>query len=153
MQELFISQFEYNHSLNQKLNELFLINADRISEQSVKLFSHILNAHHIWNSRIEQRQPTVGVWDITPMYTWQEMDRKNYEDSLIILSTHNLEAEISYRTSGGEPFTSYVKDILFHIINHSTHHRAQIAMEFRNAAIEPLVSDYIFYKRHSSDAL
>ena len=147
MQELFISQFEYSHHLNQKLTDLFAINADKVSELSVKLFSHILNAHHIWNCRIEKTQPTVGVWDITPMDIWKEMDMKNYEGSLQILSSHHPEEQISYRTSGGEPFTNMVRDILFHIINHSTHHRAQIAMEFRKSGIEPLVSDYIFYKR------
>lgn len=147
MLELFISQYEYSYNVNQKLTDLFLANADRVTDHSVKLFSHILNAHHIWNSRIERKPYSVGVWDITPMDTWKEMDRENYETSLNILSTYDPDLLISYRTSGGESFTSIVRDILFHIINHSTHHRAQIAMEFRKSGIEPLASDYIFYKR------
>ncbi|QLH28398.1 MAG: hypothetical protein HWD63_02710 [Candidatus Parvibacillus calidus] len=39
-----------------------------------------------------------------------------------------------------------MKDIIFHIINHSTYHRGQIAMEFRQSGLEPLNTDYIFYK-------
>jgi uncharacterized damage-inducible protein DinB len=44
-------------------------------------------------------------------------------------------------------FSNTIKDILFHMINHSTHHRAQIAMDMRNNKLEPLPLDYIFYKR------
>jgi uncharacterized damage-inducible protein DinB len=44
-------------------------------------------------------------------------------------------------------FTNTIKDILFHIINHSTNHRGQIAVDFRNNGLEPLVLDYVFYKR------
>ncbi|NNG11293.1 MAG: damage-inducible protein DinB, partial [Arenibacter sp.] len=40
-----------------------------------------------------------------------------------------------------------ITDMLFHIINHSTHHRGQISVDLRNNAIEPPVLDYAFYKR------
>lgn len=40
-----------------------------------------------------------------------------------------------------------IKDIMFHIVNHSTYHRAQIATELKDHGIEPLKTDYILYKR------
>ncbi|WP_185211767.1 DinB family protein [Sphingobacterium mizutaii] len=35
---------------------------------------------------------------------------------------------------------------MFHIINHSNYHRAQIATELRKQEIEPIQTDYIKYK-------
>ena len=49
--------------------------------------------------------------------------------------------------SKGETFSNKIKDILFHIINHSTYHRAQIATDLKQNGIEPINTDYIFYKR------
>ncbi|MCH7396746.1 hypothetical protein MM236_02050 [Belliella sp. DSM 107340] len=52
-----------------------------------------------------------------------------------------------YSNSKGQKYSSSVRDILFHIINHSTYHRSQIASELKNQGIEPLITDYIFFKR------
>ncbi|MGK7396080.1 MAG: DinB family protein [Candidatus Cyclobacteriaceae bacterium M3_2C_046] len=37
--------------------------------------------------------------------------------------------------------------MLYHIINHSTYHRAQIALISRQQLVIPPNSDYIFFKR------
>jgi uncharacterized damage-inducible protein DinB len=37
--------------------------------------------------------------------------------------------------------------MLFHIVNHSTNHRGQIAVDFKSNGITPLGLDYIHYKR------
>jgi len=75
------------------------------------------------------------------------MDATNYDRTLKILEKIEPEKMIVYSNSKGETFTNLVKDIIFHIINHSTYHRGQIAMEFRQSGLEPLNTDYIFYKR------
>ena len=54
---------------------------------------------------------------------------------------------ILYKTTKGQAFENKTSDILFHIINHSTYHRGQIAADFRQTGTEPLSTDYIFYKR------
>ncbi|MDO1499494.1 DinB family protein [Winogradskyella maritima] len=54
---------------------------------------------------------------------------------------------MSYESSEGRLFANTVQDILFHIINHSAHHRGQIMMDLRQNGLEPLALDYIFYKR------
>ena len=71
----------------------------------------------------------------------------NYEHSLHILDKFDLTATMSYTNSKGQTFSNSIRDILFHVINHSTYHRAQIATEFKQNGLEPLVTDYIFYKR------
>ncbi len=147
MKPFFKELIEYSHYTNQKLAAVFMENPDKTSEKSVKLFSHILNAQHIWNNRIEQKQTIYSVWQIQPVEDFKRIDRLNYEHSLSILDRFDFGDVIHYKTSTGLPFTNTVKEILFHVINHSTHHRAQIATEFKQNGLEPLAMDYILYKR------
>lgn len=58
-----------------------------------------------------------------------------------------LKKKISYKNSRGERFENSVRDILFHVINHSTYHRGQIATDCKLHGMTPLATDYIFYKR------
>jgi uncharacterized damage-inducible protein DinB len=147
MKSFFNELFEYSHYFNQKLGDAFIDNADRVSEKAIKLYSHILNAHQIWNNRINPKQALFGVWEIHPIQNCKHIDRENFENSLVLLDKFNLNETINYRNTKGEVFTNDAKTIIFHMINHSTYHRGQIASEFKQNGLDPLVTDYIFYKR------
>ncbi|MEJ1221643.1 DinB family protein [Sediminicola sp. 1XM1-17] len=121
---------------------------ETVPQRSTELFSHILNAHHIWNHRILQKSPEYGVTQIQPLKDWGDIHYENQRSSFeIITYTEDFEVRLDYENSEGRLFTNTIKDMLFHIINHSTHHRAQISMDFRNNGIDPLTLDFIFYKR------
>lgn len=75
------------------------------------------------------------------------IDEANQSRTLAILVNVSLDGSIHYANSTGRQFTNTVGDILFHIINHSTYHRGQLATEFRRSRLDPLVTDYIFHKR------
>lgn len=64
-----------------------------------------------------------------------------------IMDSRNLEELISYSNSKGEMFSNTIDDVLFHVINHSTYHRAQIATDLKIAQIESANTDYILYRR------
>ncbi len=147
MKQFFKELFEYGHHFNQKLGDIFIDSPDKTSEKSIRLFNHILNAHQIWNNRIEPKQPPFGVWEIHPVQNLKNSNQANYEQTLQILDTVDLDKTINYTNSRGQAFSNSVRDILFHVINHSTYHRGQIAADFRQNGLEPLVTDYIFYKR------
>lgn len=138
--------FEYTHHFNQKLADLFAGIADKIPERSLKLSSHILNAHMIWNCRIEGIQPPYAVWDVHPLPDHKNIDKTNYGRTSRILDGVDLNAVVSYNTRG-QDFKNSVRDILFHVVNHSTYHRGQIAADLRQNGIDPLVTDFTFYKR------
>lgn len=144
MKTFFKELVEYGYHFNQKLGDAFITNPDKISEKSVLLYSHILNAHRIWNNRIDPKQPAFGVWEIHLIQSFKDIDKINYEHSLLILDTFDLNDIISYKNAKGR---NSIRDILFHIVNHSTYHRGQIASEFKQNGINPLVTDFIFYKR------
>ena len=147
MKDFFIELFEYSHDCNQKLAELFRTYSTQTSEKATKLYNHILNVHQVWNSRIEPNQNPFGSWEVHPLHEYPSIDQANFKNSLLILDKYELTTSIHYLNTKGQPFSNSVKDILFHIINHSTYHRAQIATEFRQNGLEPLMTDYILYKR------
>ena len=65
----------------------------------------------------------------------------------IITNIEDFETRINYQTTAGRTFGNEVKDILFHMINHATHHRGQILANLKANDIEPEALDYIIYKR------
>lgn len=147
MKEMFTDLFQYSHHYNQKLLELLLAHPDKVSDKSKRLISHIMNAHNIWIARINKVSPDVMVWDIHQLPVLADMDKASFEKTLEVVNSEIWNEVINYNTSRGEPFSNTVRDILFHVVNHSTYHRAQIATELKAAGIEPLITDYIFYKR------
>lgn len=147
MKYFFKELFEYSNHFNQKLADVFNESSDKTSENAIKLFNHLLNAHQIWNNRIEPKQPLFNVWGLNPVQDLKNIDKVNYEQTLLILDSFDLNTRINYTNSKGQAFNNSIRDIYFHVINHSTHHRAQIATDFRQNGLEPLITDYIFYKR------
>ncbi|ASZ14981.1 damage-inducible protein DinB [Chitinophaga sp. MD30] len=147
MKHFFKQLFEYNHYSNQQLADAIYTNGEKISEKTLSLFSHILNAHHIWNSRIEAITPAVGIWEMYNVQDFRYIDQANFEQTLSVIDNIDLQATLDHLKIKGKPAGKNVGEILFHVINHSTYHRAQIATEFRQSGIPPLVTDYIFYER------
>lgn len=147
MNTFFKELFEYSYHYNQKLADVFNASPDKTSEKAVKLFNHLLNAHQIWNNRIEPKQTPFGVWELHSVQELQSIDKANYEQTLLILDTFDLNQSINYSNTKGQIFQNTIRDIFFHVINHSTYHRGQIATDFKQFGLESLVTDYIFYKR------
>ena len=147
MKAFFNQLFDYNYDCNKKIIDE-CVKIDELPEKSVKLFSHILNAHHIWNARVNDLKPKYEVFHEHSITDWEEIHYDNQRSSFEIMSKDDdLERRIVYENSKGMSFTNTLHDILFHIINHSTHHRGQINLNLRESGFEPLSLDYIFYKR------
>lgn len=147
MNAFFRDIFEYHHHFNQQLADIFIKESGRVSERTIPVFSHCINAHQIWNSRITGDQP-MGVNEVHSLEKCKELDRNNFQRSLEILEDHDLKELIDYPNSKGSKFSNSIQEIFFHISNHFTHHKGQLISDLRQAGIEPPVTDYIFYKRN-----
>lgn len=149
MKEFFKELFEYSHHFNQEMADVFNKNLHKTRdlEKSIKLFSHILNAHQIWNNRVDPKQTNFGVWEIHLPQNLKKIDQLNFENSLVILDKFDLNNTINYSNTKGQPFSNSIQVMLFHVINHSTYHRGQIATDFKLHGLDPLVTDFIAYKR------
>lgn len=147
MKTLFLSLFEYHHSVNQQLWEAMSAHPDKTSEKALRLYNHILNGHQIWNNRIEKRETAFDVWDMHPLPACKDIDKASYAHTLDIIGQFDLQEVIEHPKIKGKPFRKKISEILFHIINHATYHRGQIATEFRQGGLEPLMTDFIFHEK------
>lgn len=150
MKTFFKELFQYNNHFNQKIISVLTENPGKASERSIKLLSHILNVHQVWNYKFQPGQLPYGPWEVHQIGDLSGIDKKNLEDSILLLDKFELDQPVQYSTSKGQVFTNNARDILFQVINHSTYHRGQIATEFRQSGLEPLLTDYIYYKWHNS---
>ena len=146
MRDFFKDIFEYHHHFNGKLIGQLIEYRELISERSVPLLSHMMNAHQIWNARILSNSP-VQVNAVYSLEECREMDAANFVDTMQIISRSDLDGQIIYANTKGAEFENSIREILFHVANHHTHHRGQIISDLRQKGIVPIATDYIFYKR------
>lgn len=107
---------------------------------------HALNAHVIWNSRINKSLIDINPWCSRELDELSQLNKACHDASIRILRESSLDDSVEYVTQSGKVFNHKVKELLFQIINHSTYHRGQIATGFRQSGIDPLLTDYIYYK-------
>ncbi len=143
----FSEMLDYNYEVNHLFIQRMIQNQDKLSEKSIELFSHIFNAHHIWNTRMRRVKSEFEVWQNHSIEKWEELNETNYKETHKILEGFPLEEIVMYTNTQGHQYENKMKDIIFHIMNHTNYHRAQIVTELKKNKIEPLSSDYISFKR------
>lgn len=147
MKVFFNQLFDYNFYCNKKIIDK-CIALGKVPSKSEELFSHILNAHHIWNARILGKPSEYAVWQNHLIKDWADIHYENQRSSFEITSNaDSFDVRIDYENSEGRLFTNTLQDMLFHIVNHSTNHRGQIAVDLRMNNVEPIELDYVYYKR------
>lgn len=142
----FSELFEYTFHFNREMIKIMNENQTILPEKAFQLINHTLNAHQVWNSRILNNS-SFGVWEIHSVNELENINETNFKKTLLILEDIDIKQTLKYKTSTGDSFENTIEDILFHIINHSTYHRGQLMMIFRESGIEPILADYIIYKR------
>ncbi len=146
MKEKLIDLFEYTYHSNKEMIKIISENISKIDDKTIGLINHTLNAQQIWNSRIVGEK-TFEVWQINSFENLEEINHENFLRSIQIIENLDFEQKIEYQNSKGNKFENSIFEMLFHTINHSTYHRGQINSLLKQNGIEPLLTDYIFYKR------
>ena len=150
MDAVFARLFAHNEQSNRRYVEA--LRALRpIPERASSIFSHVLNAHRIWNARIAGEMPT-GSWDVQPAETWEDLNRFNHDRTRQVLAADSLDRDADYHDLKGNPHRSTVRDILLQVVTHSSYHRGQLAMLIGTAGVTPPVTDYIAFARELGNA-
>lgn len=150
MKDYFIRLFNYDRHANLLILDTIKKAGD--VQKPVQLIAHALAAQQIWLSRCKGL-PTPGIvlWPDWPADTFADIIDHNHKEwigYLSSLSPSDFDHSISYRTLKGEGFENKLCDILAHVINHGTHHRAQAGQHLLADGADKLpVTDYIFYLR------
>lgn len=69
MKVFFNQLFDYNFYCNKKIIEACSA-MNEVPEKSIELFSHILNAHHIWNARVTGKKSEYKVFQVHEVKDW-----------------------------------------------------------------------------------
>ena len=150
MKEYFTRMFQYDLFANKILAET--ISKVNNPEKPVKLMAHLLAAQQIWLYRCKGLPvPGGALWPDLPADSLAgiiDQNGKEWLDFVNGLQAIDFDNIIIYKNSKGEPFENKLTDVLAHVINHGTHHRAQAGQHLITAGIEKLPpTDYIFFIR------
>ena len=146
MKEKLVDLFEYTYHFNKEIIQVIAENLKEIDEKTIGLINHTLNAQQIWNSRI-LGGISFEVWQINPFENLHDINQQNFNRSIKIVEKYDVDQSVQYENSKGTKFENTVFEMLFQAINHSTYHRGQINSLLKKNGIEPVLTDYIFYKR------
>ncbi|MFB6230580.1 MAG: DinB family protein [Salinibacter sp.] len=127
--------------------------ADAEPGRAVELLSHLLRVQDMWRGRVEGTgHADLSLWvdeDLAACAERAGASARRWEALLERCSPEDLDRAVAYVNSEGTPFETPLRDILTHVVNHSTHHRAQIALVLREAGVAPPSTGYIFYVREA----
>ncbi|WP_343559356.1 DinB family protein [Sphingobacterium sp.] len=139
----------YNDWANNLLIEKMKQEVEKTPPVCLRLFSHIVNAQLIWLYRLDGEKPPVGVWDEHSLSTCEHYHglASSGFKAKVLAQEAEIAKTISYTNTKHEQFQNSFGDILLHVFNHGTYHRAQIASEMRRNGLEPINTDYISFVR------
>ncbi len=150
MKKHFRDLIKYNDWANQRVLITFEENEIH-DEYLLKMFSHLISAQIIWLNRIKDLPTSpFPLWEKYKLRELRTMTMESSTNWMNYLEEHQLETfeeMIFYKNSEGKRFESTIREIITHMVNHSTYHRGQIAKEIKDKGIEPPATDYIAYAR------
>ena len=121
------------------------------SERSLQIFAHILITKQEYFERLSGKDSTG--FDFWPDLKIEECERladcttQIYHTLLNDSDELGLEQTAKYKTSEGVPFENSYRDMLTHVLIHSSIHRGNIVLKMREVGLEPPKIDYILYLR------
>ncbi|MCW8810858.1 MAG: DinB family protein [Ignavibacteriaceae bacterium] len=127
---------------------------EKKDERLGKLLSHIISAQKLWLNRVLNREIVVSPWDKLPIQESISQSTSVTAEWVNLLESFtdkDLDKRIEYADTKGEKYVNTLRDIIIHVINHSTYHRAQIAQRVKALGGKPAVTDYIVYQRELQD--
>jgi uncharacterized damage-inducible protein DinB len=147
----FKTLFDYDSHTNLAILDT-MIASGMGTGKAAGLMAHMLAAQQVWLLRCKNHPlPTGPLWPDWSAEEMIEITGKNHQDWIDYLNElqdNDVDDTITYKNLRGDTFTSVIRDVLMHVINHGTHHRAQAGYQLKFAGVEQLpVTDYIFYTR------
>ena len=121
------------------------------SEKSRRILAHILITKQEYFERLSGKDSTG--FDFWPDLTIEECRllsesiNVTYAGLLASDDESVLERIASYKTSEGLPYENSYRELLTHVLLHSSIHRGNIVLKMREEGLEPPKIDYILYLR------
>ena len=148
MKQYFLKLYQYNAWANKRV--LGTLKRQNVNDEKIlSVMGHIVAALFLWLHRIKGLPPPdLKLWGQYSLDQLVSLSDKGVQEWLsYVESTENFNRQLTYENYVGEPYTNNVEMIMIHLVNHSSYHRAQIAMLLRQKGFEPINTDFITYDR------
>lgn len=148
MKTHFITLFKYDRYASQLIIDT--INKTENNSTAIRLVAHLLAAQQVWLGRCKNQAAAFELWPDWKAEQLEPIMNENHQlwiNFLEYLSPDDFENTISYKNSRGDAFENKLSDILAHVINHGTHHRAQAGQYLKSGGLQLPNTDYIGYLR------
>lgn len=143
--------FVFNAWANRRMLDSFN-GASPPSPQALRAFAHLLIAEKMWLVRLLTNEDTTGFdfWQASTLDecgALAEENRRAYTELFKGLTEEGLDQVATYKNSKGVEYRTSFRDIVTHVLFHSTYHRGQVAMAVRASGKDPAYTDYIAFVR------
>ena len=123
------------------------------SEKSLRILTHLLITEKEYYERLYGKDSTgFDFWPTLSLEDCGAVARENaeaYEKLLRRFEENGLDVRAKYRNSQGTPYENTYRELLTHVLLHSSIHRGNIVLKMREDGFEPPVIDYIVYLRET----
>ena len=148
MKRYFLKLYQYNVWCNKRV--LDALTSQQVNDEKIlSLVGHIVAAQYLWLYRIKGLPPAQvklwGEYSLPQLISMAEEIGKEWLE--FIEQTEDFNRELTYKNYTGDPYINNVEMIMIHLVNHSSYHRGQIAMQLRQKGFEPVNTDFITYDR------
>lgn len=148
MKEYFLRLYTYNQWANRRV--IKCLKTQQVTDEKIlTLMSHTLSALHIWLARIQDR--STAPYPLWKQYELNDLELMAEEIAgrwlAFVNENESFNRSLTYTNYVGDPYVNNVENIMIHLVNHSTYHRAQIAILLRQKGFEPVNTDFITYDR------
>ena len=142
--------FRYNDWANRRV---IVAVKESSSARCRQILAHLLITEDEYYARLHGKDSTgFDFWPELSVEECGELARhtaEKYEKLLRRFEEEGLDLAARYRTSEGVPHTNDFREMLTHVIIHSSVHRGNVILKLREEGFEPPKIDYIIYLRET----
>lgn len=142
--------FAYNDWANRRMVVALKQND---SPRSLQILTHLLITEKEYYERLYGKDSTgFNFWpklSVDDCGTLARECAEAYEKLLRRFEEDGLDVRARYRTSEGLPHENTFRELLTHVLLHSSIHRGNIILKLREGGFEPPKIDYIIYLRET----
>jgi uncharacterized damage-inducible protein DinB len=116
---------------------------------------HIFRADRLWLSRTTATPRTAladdhEAWTFDTLAPAWEHVANGWREWAEGIS--DARSRLEYRNLAGEPQSVELWEMVFHVVNHGTYHRGQVATRLRQASRTPVATDFHIYRMLQASA-
>jgi uncharacterized damage-inducible protein DinB len=142
--------FAYNDWANRRI--VAALKSTRC-EKARKILAHLLITEKEYYARLYGKDSTgFDFWQDLSLDDCRSLAQENaerFEKLLKRFDDEGLEQIAGYKTSEGVAFTNTFRELLTHVLFHSSIHRGNIILKMREESFAPPKIDYIIYLREA----